>query len=84
MIAGLLVVIAELYYAMYIFLSAQDICGLVSKTAFPVSHKGGLGVLHMTSLEALLAILAALAERLYDQPKQVMGIQEHLMGEAPA
>lgn len=40
----------------------EDICSLVSKTAFPVSHKG-LGAMHHISLEVLLAVLGALSAK---------------------
>lgn len=38
----------------------EDVCSLISKTAFPI-NKASLGPLHYVSLEALLAILNALA-----------------------
>lgn len=43
----------------------EDLAGLLSRTAFPGGGGGGKGVgaLHLISLEGLLAVLAALAER---------------------
>jgi hypothetical protein len=43
----------------------EDLAGLLCKTAFPGGSGGakGLGPMHLISLEALLALLAALAER---------------------
>ncbi len=41
---------------------AAQVCSLISKTAFPVS-KAHVGPLNFISLEALLAILTALAQR---------------------
>jgi hypothetical protein len=40
----------------------EDVCALVSKTSFPLAAKS-LGALHRISLEALLAVLGALAGR---------------------
>ncbi|WIA18254.1 hypothetical protein OEZ85_009722 [Tetradesmus obliquus] len=51
----------------------EDLAGLLCRTAFPGGSSGsrGLGPMHLISLEALLALLAALAERLNDPPPQL-------------
>jgi brefeldin A-resistance guanine nucleotide exchange factor 1 len=51
----------------------EDLVSLISKTAFPGGSGGskGLGPLHTTSLEALIAVLQALSERLDDPPPQL-------------
>lgn len=41
----------------------EDLAGLLCKTAFPGGGGKGLGPMHLISLEALLALLGALAER---------------------
>jgi brefeldin A-resistance guanine nucleotide exchange factor 1 len=38
----------------------EDMCGLLSRTAYPAA-KGALGALHLVSLDALTAILQAIA-----------------------
>lgn len=48
----------------------EDLVSLISKTAFPGGSKG-LGPMHSISLEALLAVLQALSERLDDPPPQL-------------
>jgi len=49
---------------------------LISKTAFPGGSGGGkgLGPLHLISLEALLAVLHSLSERLDDPPPQLQPV----------
>ncbi|KAF8061912.1 hypothetical protein HT031_004172 [Scenedesmus sp. PABB004] len=51
----------------------EDVAGLLSRTAFPGGggSRQGLGPMHLISLDALLALLGALAERLDDPPPQL-------------
>lgn len=44
----------------------EDICALVSKTAFPVTPKS-LGPLHATSLETIVTVLQQLADNISAQ-----------------
>lgn len=54
----------------------EDIVALISRTAFPGGSGGGkgLGPLHLISLEAMLAVLQALSERLDDPPPQLQPV----------
>jgi hypothetical protein len=63
----------------------EDLAGLLCKTAFPGGSSGskGLGPMHLISLEALLALLGALAERwvgLCSSCSQLLRDIHHIVG----